>query len=96
MDPRGNVMNQEPVAGVRSVGPLGQVITPAAQNDLIGPVRYGMHRPLRPGPSPREADLDEADARELLRYRCSIRTDLGPDQWPFNETYVEDSATGHH
>jgi hypothetical protein len=34
-------------------------------------------------------DLDDADRLDLLRYRCSIRTDLGPDQWPFDNTFVE-------
>jgi hypothetical protein len=32
--------------------------------------------------------LDDADRLDLLRYRCSIRTDFGADQSPFDYTYV--------
>jgi hypothetical protein len=36
-----------------------------------------------------DRDLDDADRLDLLRYRCSIRTDLGADQWPFDDTFAE-------
>lgn len=36
-----------------------------------------------------DSDLDDAARIDLLRYRCSIRTDLGPEQWPFDDTFVE-------
>lgn len=36
-----------------------------------------------------DRDLDDASRIDLLRYRCSIRNDLGPDQWPFDDTLVE-------
>lgn len=36
-----------------------------------------------------DSDLGEADRLDLLRYRCSIRTDLGTDQWPFDDMFVE-------
>lgn len=33
--------------------------------------------------------LSHADRIDLLRYRCGIRTDLGSEQWPFDDTFVE-------
>ncbi|MEU1589040.1 hypothetical protein [Micromonospora sp. NPDC005710] len=36
-----------------------------------------------------DGDLNDADRIDLLRYRCSIRVDLGADQWPFDDTFVE-------
>lgn len=36
-----------------------------------------------------DRDLNDADRLDLLRHRCSIRTDLGADQWPFDDTFVE-------
>lgn len=36
-----------------------------------------------------DRDLNDADRIDLLRYRCSIRTDLGADQLPFDDTFVE-------
>jgi len=31
----------------------------------------------------------EVDRPDLLRYRCSTRSDLGADEWPFDDTFVE-------
>ena len=36
-----------------------------------------------------EQELDTGAARQLLRYRCSIQEDLGCDQWPYYERYIE-------
>ena len=49
-----------------------------------------LHYNVDADPSARSNDdLDDRDRLDLLRYRCSIRTDLGPDRWPFHETFVE-------
>jgi len=34
-------------------------------------------------------DLPEADRLDLLRYRHGLRTDLGHDQWPYQQTLIE-------
>ncbi|MBM0238793.1 hypothetical protein JNW88_19595 [Micromonospora sp. ATA32] len=36
-----------------------------------------------------DSDLSDADRIDLLRYRCSIRADLGTDRRPFDDTFVE-------
>jgi hypothetical protein len=36
-----------------------------------------------------DTDLSQAAARELLRYRCSTRADLGRDLWPWHLTHTE-------
>lgn len=35
------------------------------------------------------SDLSDVDRLDLLRYRCSIRSDLGADEWPFDYSFVE-------
>jgi hypothetical protein len=42
-----------------------------------------------PSDRPPPGELGEADRRDLLRHRCSVRTDLGNDEWPFDDTLAE-------
>jgi hypothetical protein len=41
---------------------------------------------------PRSDNLLGVEYRlDLLRHRCSLRTDFGADQWPYDDTFVEPS-----
>jgi hypothetical protein len=40
-----------------------------------------------------ETELSEVDHRWLLRYRCSVRVDFGPDRWPYDDYLVEPASS---
>jgi len=51
-----------------------------------GELHYHVDARRLPGPPP---ELSEADRLSLLRHRCSLKTDLGNDEWPYSETFTE-------
>jgi hypothetical protein len=51
-----------------------------------------LHYNVDADPARSRSDLPQHDKIELLRYRCSVRIDLGADQFPFHESYAEAAA----
>jgi hypothetical protein len=52
-----------------------------------GELRYNVDRVNQPYRT--ENRLGAKERLDLLRHRCSPRTDFGAEQWPYDDTYVE-------